>query len=269
MWRFDLSSATGLVRIGRHAVERWDGVPGRLEPISTQAVERANPWDVTSLSSALERVLSGGSSRARLRVVIESAWMPVVAVEPGPAWSPNEVQALLRHRFESVYRDTAAGIGKWRILSDYRVGDGLALGYAMHPAIDALFDRQAHLPGHRWADIVPALAWGLSRLRKPRGVCWLVWPEQDRQLLALVRAGTVIAFNACAELEATPARIARQVAVERVRAGLAADESTIEVGSWTPIEHHDEPALRLRWLGLASPQRAPNAAAHIAGGAST
>ena len=254
MWPVEKSSPE-FVRIGRHTVERWKGQRGELLLVERCHVERSSPWDSAALSEALQRVVRD-AGQARISVLIESAWLPVAAVSVGPVWRKKEVTALLLHRFASLYRSADAKVQDWEIQTGFRVGDNQALGFGLHPLIKQVMDQVALGRGRKWHAVLPALAWGLAGCsatrRWAREPAWIFWPEQDRQLIARVQSGRLHGFNPCSELSRNPAQLARLIAIERVRLGIADDSAGIEVATWDAAQSLEVPDLKLSWHRLAS-----------------
>jgi len=254
VWPAELSSRPELVRVGARAVERWRGRAGALELLARQPLDAFDSTDPGVLADAVARVMHGAPANARPRVIVESAWMPVVAVECGAIWRPRDVAALLRHRFEVLHRPADAA-GAWPLRCDYRVGDAMAVGFATAPALLSALDQAALAWGGRWRGIHPALAWGL-RVGAPRAwwrrpARWLVWPEQDRTIVVRRDARGIAVLNPCAALAGDGARLARLVEIERLRAGLVADAAPIHAAAWDGVERAALAAARLHWTPLA------------------
>lgn len=237
MWPFE-SSRQETLRIGRLAIERWRGAPGQLECVASHALAApltASRW--SGLGAALN-ALHADKPASPVTLLLESACMPVIAVEAGAAlWKPEQMLALARHRLHALHAESGPPAPDWDIRIDYRAGDPAALAFCMAPSLrQALLDA-ATAAGFTCRRLLPALAWGLGAIRPvARHHGWLAWEEQDRTLLAGVRAGTVHSLNAAALRTTDGASVLRQVASERMRRG---------------VLQLDVPVLATRWHGAA------------------
>lgn len=233
MWRRD-RRPTGVVRIGRHAVECWVTSGASLVltvteplPFTPSLAELA-----VALRAALARVPAFSPS-----AVIESVWMPLVLADTGRSvWAPAPIEALVRHRLGMNYRDTADPVAGWDLRVDHRPGDAQALGFGLPAKLKQVVMDCARERGVAWTSVLPAWAWGLDRLRPQRALPgrsgWWVWPEQDRHLVARFSAGRLVGLNPGAKVGGAAPEIDSAVAHESVRLGLSPLDAHISVATW-------------------------------------
>ena len=141
------------------------------------------------------------AAKARVTtVLLESALAPVMLVDTGGAlWSEAQVDGLINHRFELAHGGPRSTISTWRFRSDQRFGQRYFLVFGMAPAVQAALDAALAEGDVTGTAIEPAFAWGLRRARRCWGGIggrgWLIWPEQDRKLVARVRRSHVEWLN--------------------------------------------------------------------------
>lgn len=227
MW--PLERRCDVVRIGRERVELWQRAPQGFALRWQQALEGAGAPDAAVLGAALLRFFQTASAEAgatkasrRLDVVLESAWVPVMAFDVGSTlWSRQRLEALLRHRFGQLYgeRDVQA----WDLRLDHRAGDAQGLSYGLAPALKEAIDHALTAAGMRPASLQPALAWGWHQLRTDRKAWrsgWWLWLEQDRSLIGRVERGRLCFLNAGAPVPRDEDEALRLLQIEAVRQGV-------------------------------------------------
>jgi hypothetical protein len=232
VWPFERRNDA--VRVGRESVELWTRTKAGLVLREHEAIT-GRALDAAPLRTAVTALL-GRAPAAKARAIdfiVESAWLPVLPIEPGPALlSRPHVQALLLHRVSQLYGAVDARGLAWELVVEHRAGDRQGLGFALSPsARGALVDAAAAFK-RTAASVQPALAWGrVELLRQSMRNGWLLWMEQDRSLVALVRVGRVHALNAGAPPVRDAAHARRLVEVEAVRQG-AALQAPLVVAGW-------------------------------------
>ena len=240
MWPLD-GRRGDVIRIGAYALELWRGSSSGLNLIAREALpQRGSLYDVQAIVEPL-RALARHAVRSRASLVLESAFAPTLLADTGGVlWNPQQVEALLRHRFGLAYGGPDASVAAWKIRTDYRFGERHALGFAMPAAAEAALlesARSANLTVTGW---FPALAWGLGRFapwRKwARRTGWWVWSEQDRRLLAGVAGGRVEALNPAVPVQTTMAELERTIVTEGLRSGIEALQSPIGAAHWSTGE---------------------------------
>lgn len=226
MWRLSQSSPRDVLRLGRLAAERWQARPEGLVCVASQPFPPAAGDRFAPVPRAIETLFSQPGD-ARVTVVLESAWVPVMLAETGRAvWRRPEVEALLRHRFAQLYDDPADPVSEWDVRVDHRAGDARALGYGFSPRLRAALGEAARLVGRSWTSWVPAWTWGWQRARPERRWAgktghW-AWQEQDRLLVGSFEAGAVVALDAAAAVCGSQDAVVREVALHAARSGLPA-----------------------------------------------
>lgn len=262
MWL--LERRRDVVRIGRAQVEWWACEPEGLVLRAQQPLDGAAVGDVAALEAALSQVLdrtgADGSLRKpspRLDAVLESAWLPVLALDIGQAlWSRRQLEALLRHRLGQLYGERE--VQAWDLQLDHRAGDAHGLGYGLAPVVKQAVDRAVAAAGVRLASLQPALAWGWQRLkthRRRRRTGWWLWLEQDRSLVGRVECSRLSLLNAGAPVPCDGAQALRLIEIEAVRQGVSETQLSGVVAGWAHAHGAHSKQLEERgmsWVGVAA-----------------
>ena len=224
MWL--LERRRNVVRIGRERVELWERIPDGLALQDQRTLELADAPDVAELEAVLREVFarSASAERAsrRLDVVLESAWLPVMAFELGAVlWPRERIEALLRHRMGQLYGDSE--VQAWHLRLDHRPGHASGVGYGLAPPVQRAIGSAAQAAGVRLASLQPAFAWGWQQLRRHRkgGRGGWLWLEQDRSLIAWVERGRVRFLNAGGPVPGDEAQALRLLQLEALRQGVS------------------------------------------------
>lgn len=243
MWPFERQR--DVLRIGKLAVELWGRESGGLVKRRGATIDGS-----VDLRGAVQSALQGASPmRAPVDVVVESAWIPVVLLEPGPQLLRREqVEALLRHRLARVYDERTEAVANWALQLDHRPGDAYGLGFGLSPSVRAAIEAGVQASGRPLASLQPAMQWA-RRITKPRDGWWL-WLEQDRAVLAWLERGRVTALHAAADLLRDEAAVARLVRIEAARAGVSVPEAPVLLSGWEQPFGMGEGASQ--WLGAGS-----------------
>ena len=252
MWPLDRSSAHECLRIGRLAVERWTAEGAHLKlraawPLPANAIETP-----ACLGQALTGLCSD-KPRAKVTLVLESAWLPLLLADAGGALlGTDEAEALLRHRLSAHHAGQGDDLSAWDIRVDHRAGDRFALGYGLSPQIKQALLDAAERAGLRLDALTPAFVWGWQRMRPAVKAGWWLWPEQDRMLLARAEAGRLVALNPAVPLAETGSAIERIAQIESARWGWPTNNEGVTVGSWQQPAHLPTRSERLTWRSVAN-----------------
>lgn len=250
MWPFE--RRRDVLRVGRDRVELWTWLSSGLVLHRQQGLSGA-PFDTVALRAALVPLLQANSRDVRaIDVVMESAWLPVLPIEPGPTLLLRPaVEALLRHRVSTVYGAPESS-GAWDLHVDHRAGDRSGLGFALSSSVRAVVLDASVAAKRKLASMQPAIAWGRARLRShmPRNV-WMLWLEHDRTLVAWVRGGRVQAFNAAAAVVSTADQAVGCVHIESLRQGIQSEVAPIVVAGWQEVPTRAA-SPGLSWLSVAA-----------------
>lgn len=261
MWLFE--KRCDVLRVGKLAVELWVREAGGLVKRRSAALGGEG-----YVRAAVQEVLAGEvASRVAVDVVVESAWLPVVLLEPGPNLLRREqVEALLRHRLARVYDERADAVANWALNLEHRAGDAYGLGFSLSPLVKAPIEAGAQASGRRLASVQPAIQWA-RQIAKPRDGWW-VWFEQDRAMVAWLERGRVTALNAAADLPRDAVAVGRLVRIECARSGVGTADAPLHLSGWErPFAMGAVGALSWRGVAGASeqavvaPARAAGAAA--------
>lgn len=244
MWPFERQR--DVLRIGKLAVELWGREAGGLVKRRGVTIEGS-----VDLRGAVQLALEGESpTRAPVDVVVESAWMPVLLLEPGPQLLRREhVEALLRHRLARVYDERSEAVSNWALQLDHRPGEAYGLGFGLPPSVRAAIEAGAQASGRPLASLQPAMQWA-RRVAKPCEGWWL-WLEQDRAVLAWLERGRVAALHAAADIPRDAAALACLVRIEAARAGVGTPEAPVLLSGWEQAFAMGEGALPWRSVGSA------------------
>lgn len=270
MWPFERRH--DVLRIGRERVEMWaltaDGlVPRDQQPLAARAFDA--PALQAAATTLLARPQPDGSQA--IDVVFESAWLPVMPIEPGPALlSRTQVEALLRHRVTQVYGPVDDLGGAWELRVDHRAGDRFGLGFALSSSLRTALQNAVAASKRKLVSMQPAFAWGRSRLRGGAArEGWWLWAEQDRTLVAFVRGGRIQALNAAAPMVSTTEHAARLARIEAMRQGIAMSDSSVIVAGWhaAALSASRDTASGVSWFSVAAARSTAHAtaAARLAG----
>ncbi len=257
MWPLEGRGGREWVRVGALSVERWVAAGRGLTLAGRQAVPveaRDDPAGLLPLLAALYPVPPG----AKVGLVLESAWLPLLLADTGGTlWSRAQVELLVRHRMEALYGDGPEGLAGWTWRVDHRIGARHALGYGLAPAVKQALVAAGEGVGINWHELVPAFAWGWQRLREARRpsteAAWWLWPEQDRSVLARLEDGQVTGLNTAVEPCAEPAQVERAVGAEAVRQG-GRDQDPVIAASWLATPHPVLSRQRLTWVSITGPE---------------
>jgi len=212
VWRPSLRrKPRAVLKLCRDRVEWW--TPGRelLEYRGACLIEGSSWPDLVALEQAFRSLLETHRTElagGRLDVVIESAWLPVIAIDTRrQLLTPAELEALLKHRLEHTYLDGSADSQGWETRLSHRPGDDVGVGYALDTRLRRLILAQLASCHVRVLSIQPAFAWGWAlSAQDRRRVCagspaksvWWFWEEGDRHLAALADKTRVRVLNVAA-----------------------------------------------------------------------
>lgn len=257
MWPFDRLSVREYLRIGPHTVERWSGPVSALALVDRQTLPSTAKPEANDLLPAI-RALYPQKPQTAITVLFESAWLPVLLLEAGPAlWNSAQVRTLLLHRLQMLYGDRLAVDAGWELRLDYRAGERFALGYGLSLSLKQSLLEVGEVVDLQWAELLPAFAWGLQLLhparRWPERSGWWVWSEQDRLLIARINANRIVALHTGAAFSEDSAQILHMVAVEGLRAGISVPGDPINAATWSPTLAPLHPTSPLHWLPVVGP----------------
>jgi hypothetical protein len=260
VWPFDLSlfkRRRPIVVAGRSCAELWSGGSAGFRCAGVAPISFEGPRQLPSLASALQRMFESAqaeSGRGAVHVVLESAWLPVIALDVGGTpWGERKLQALLAHRLGMLYGAEPAA-RDWDLQVDHRAGDAVAMGFGLAREVKDAVLTAGKAVGIATASIQPAFAWGMGHCLPKAGHAqagWWLWGEQDRTLVAQVQRGRVAALNPAAApvCDAESCRaLARREALR-----LGSDQAGAPVwmgGLHAPTSKADAKAVAVSFFGL-------------------
>jgi hypothetical protein len=251
VWPLDRSTSNEYLRIGRHALERWTDVGGALSLVANHQLEPEAIEHPPSLGAAI-RTLCPDASGKRITLLLESAWLPVMLIDTGPALlSAAQLDALVRHRFGLHHGDTRDPVSAWELRVEHRAGHRHALAYGVSTRVKQALMDAGEATGLEWGAMLPAFSWGRQRLlvtqRWARTNGWRVWQEQDRMLVARFARNELVGFNAGAARVDDEAGVLRLIDAEEVRFGVAPNADAITVAIWDGAKRTPRVGDRVTW----------------------
>lgn len=236
MWPFERQRP--VIVAGRTRAELWFGGTAGFSGDDTAPVTFDGARQLASLGSALQGLFEAARAQRggrAIHVVLESAWLPVIALDVGGGlWAERKLHALLQHRLGTLYGlDSAAR--DWGLQVDHRAGDALALGFGLAKEVKDAVLTAAKSAGTTVASIQPAWAWGMDRrlphVRRTPAAWWL-WGEQDRTMVAHLQRGRVAALNPAADPVHGAESCRALVTRESIRLGMGEAGAPAWVGGW-------------------------------------
>jgi hypothetical protein len=268
VWRFE--RRRDLLRVARDGVAYWQRVASGWLQRQEQPMQTAAAFDADSLRSATAALMHRvGAVRGRIDVVIESAWLPVLPIEPGAElFSSAAVEALLRHRVQEVFGAPTAG-AEWQLRTVHRAGERSGLGFALSLAVRGALVEALADAGCTAGSLQPAVVWA-ARQDRSRGLPngWWLWLEYDRTIALWRQHGRVAAINPAAAPARTWAEVGRRVAVESVRLGVDGTIAPGVVSGWSAAPAQSG-LTGWSWRSVGPSSTAADASALQIGGASS
>jgi hypothetical protein len=234
-------------------VEWWSSGPDGFAQRNAGTIDGEAGPDLRSLERAIQSLLEPHQADlkgCRLDVVIESAWLPVVAIETRKQLlNQVELDALLRHRLQHARLDGSTAAPEWETRFVHQPGDELALGFAIDLRLKDLLVEQFGSRQARTLSIQPAFTWGWDAsvgqrreacMASSTGSTWWLWEESDRTLAALAGRRHVRVMNVAAPL------LGRQDAKtlakrEALRSGVQQADTSAVVGGWDGASSRPDP----------------------------
>jgi hypothetical protein len=197
------------------------------------------------------------NSHGPVTLVLESAWLPLMLVDMGVTLlNGKQVLALVRHHLGTLYGSPADPISEWDIRVDHRAGERFALAYGLSGRLKGMLLAESVSAGIRWSSIEPAFDWGRRQSApgqpKDHRYAWWVWREQDRQVVAHLKAGRVSGLHPAMPCAESIDEIVANVRAEEARLGIQTDPDSIGVGAWEPMRQRQDEDRRVSWHVLGT-----------------
>ncbi len=254
MWLHDRlrgrAAASALVRIGQAQCQLWTQSSVGWALKAALPCHHLKPNQVQELTAIVGQLLTELPAPADVQFIVDSRWMPVSWVQIGAAVLDKvQMDALLQHRFADVYGEEAR---KWSCRSTYVSGDPWAFAVGVPERLLAALAEACPK-----APLDPAKNAGRTRItgvessftrawnQTPnlgRGSWCLAVIEQDRTLLALIKAGRLTAMNVAAPPLHDVTNLQAFLGVQWLRAGVTHPPQACTLVSWEPLLNQD--ALR-------------------------
>ena len=223
-------------RLGPKGWECWS--QRSQQPLKTSDAPVGTAEELSNCIAQLTQHVQQAGGMRSVALVFESALAPAMLVDTGLSLlSEPMVHAHARNRLLSLYGGNGPELSNWSVRVDWKAGERYGLVYGLDERILAQTRAALAERGARLSAAVPSFAWGLARLRPwtswPGGSGWWIWQEQDRQLVARLAAGRVIALHPALPLVGDSESIHAQLRVESRRWGIQEDSAPIAVGAWS------------------------------------
>lgn len=252
MWPFERMSNSGVLRICRGTIEHWSPAPGGL---SLQCGEvLATAMNLRALEDAVARLFSipRGPGASRVDVVLESSWLPIMALQPSSRQRDvAALESLLRERLAHLHESGDDPVGRWALQVDGLPGERVVLGYGLPGRVRDSVMRALRSANVQALSLQPALAWARAHdSQRParRHSGWWFWQESDRTVVMGLERGRATSLHPASPPLHDGADAAALAASEAARTGTSPGDSIL-VGGWSEPQ---VPARGARWLGVAS-----------------
>ncbi len=254
MWPFERMSKSGVLRICRDAIELWVLAPGGMALQRREVL--ATAMNLPALEDAVARLFAvpWGAGARRVDVVLESCWLPIMALHPSSRHRDvAALESLLRERFAHLHESGEDPVGQWALQVDGLPGEAVVLGYGLPARVGDCIARALRSAKLQALSIQPALAWARAhdsqRLAR-RHSGWWFWQEADRTVVMGLERGRTTSLHPAILPLHDGVDLAAIAAAEAARTGTSPGGSVL-VGAWSEPRLPDRGA---RWLGVASPQ---------------
>lgn len=254
MWPFETMSKGGVLRVCRDAIELWGPVPGGLALQYRQALAPA--MSPPALEDAIARLAAAtrDAHAGRVDVVLESCWLPVMALHPSSRHRDvAALESLLRERLAHLHESGDDPVGRWTLRVDGLPGEAIVLGYGLPARVRDGVTRALRNARMQARSLQPALAWARTHgSQRParRHSGWWCWQESDRTLIMGLQRGRSTSLHPASLPLQDGVDVAVMAAVEAARTGTSPGHDVL-VGGWS------QPRLagrEARWLGVAAPE---------------
>jgi hypothetical protein len=244
------AAAPALVRIGQAQCQLWTRSFAGWALKAALPCQHLKPNQVQDLSSIVGQLLTELPAPVDVQVIVDSRWMPLSWVQIGTAvLAKPQMDALLQHRFADVYGEEAR---KWSCRSTYVSGDPWTFAVGIPERLLAavaeacateLMDSEAKAGRTRIIGVESSFTWAWNQTpNRGRGGWCLAVLEQDRTLLATIKAGRLTAMNVAAPPLHDVTNLQAFLGVQWLRAGVTHPPQACTLVSWEPLLNQD--ALR-------------------------
>jgi len=249
VWPLERISNSGVLRVCRDAIELWASTHGGLALQRREAL--ATAMAVPALEDAVARLYVVPGGVRRVDVVLESCWLPVMALRPSLRQrNTAALESLLRERLAPLYDSVADPVGRWALQVDGLPGEALALGYGLPARVRDGITHALHNAKVRALSLQPALARARAHeSQRPahRHSGWWLWQESDRALVMGLERGRCTSLHPASPPLQDGVDVSASAAAEAARASTSPGDSII-VGGWSEPRL---PGRDVRWLGVA------------------
>lgn len=251
MWPFERMSKGATLRVCRDAIELWVLAPAGLALQRREVL--ATAMNLPALEEAVARLFAapGNADARRVDVVLESCWLPVMALHPSSRHRDvAALESLLRERLAHLHESGEDPVGRWALQVDGLPGQAVVLGYGLPARVRDGVSRALRSAKVQALSLQPALAWARAhdsqRLAR-RHSGWWFWQESDRTVAMGLERGRPTSLHPAIPPLHDGADMAAIAASEAAR-------TETNPGGFVLIGGWSEPRLPgqgARWLGVA------------------
>jgi hypothetical protein len=250
VWPFEQIANSGVLRVCRDAIELWARAPGGL--VLQRREVLATAMVVPALEEAVARLFAVPGGARRVEVVLESCWLPVMALHPSSRQRDvAALESLLRERLAGLHESGEDPVGRWALQVDGLPGEPIVLGYGLPARVRDGITRALRNAKVQALSLQPALAWARSHVSQRlarRHSGWWFWQESDRTVIMGLYRGRGTSLHPASPPLQDGADVATIAAYETARTGTSPGDAIL-VGGWSEPRLPDGAA---RWLGVAA-----------------
>jgi hypothetical protein len=243
-------SRSGVLRVCRDAIELWARAPGGLALQRREVL--TTTMAVPALEDAVARLFAAPGGARRVDVVLESCWLPIMALHPSSRQRDvAALESLLRERLAVLHESGEDPVGRWALQVDGLPGEAVVLGYGLPARARDGVTRALRNAKVQALSLQPALAWARAHdSQRPahRHSGWWFWQESDRTLVMGLARGRGTSLHPALPPLHDGVDVAAIAAAEAARTGTSPGDSVL-VGGWSEPRL---PGRASRWLGVAA-----------------
>lgn len=248
-----------ILRLGRHGCELWLEQSRAVLGLAKQSVPQAeaqSPYEPLRL--AIQQLAQHVPARARVQVIVDSHWLPVLLVDTGHApLAGGHINTLAMHRFAEVRGEA---VRNWAFMSNYLAGDRKALAFGCPPQLQQVVQSTLaeNAAPRAFCGLQPTLSWAMAKAPAKLGMqsnrC-TVLHEQDRSLMVLSQGASLLGFHPALPAFESPQQFMHEAQRYAWRCGVPNKDWRFQVLAFEPRGPHESSDLgipELNWSTLVS-----------------